>query len=159
MRMATSIGRSRARGASKYLSSKAPPWSAFESFTRRTAKHSQARRFVPESLSGARESGRLTPLQGISLSIDQFTALLDVLPDIEDVLKSKGITLPRPKYERVENPKDDKADKPDEAEEDEGKEENEEDEEEEDDEKPVSNRLSKFKHRPNHEATSDEDEG
>ncbi|KAK5124384.1 hypothetical protein LTR85_001601 [Meristemomyces frigidus] len=92
--------------------------------------------------------------KGISLSIDQFTAVLDILPDIESVLKSKGITIPRPTYDGKPATEEPAAEEEDE--EDGGEEE----EEEVKDEKPkTSGRLDKLKMKQNHEATSDEDDG
>ncbi|KAK4548855.1 hypothetical protein LTR36_008628 [Oleoguttula mirabilis] len=92
--------------------------------------------------------------KGISLSVDQFTAVLDILPQIEGVLESKGITIPRPKYDgkpTVEEPAADEED---------GEEGEEDEAEEAKDEKPkTSGRLDKFKMKRNHEATSDEDDG
>ena len=40
-------------------------------------------------------------IQGISLPIDQFSALVTLLPHIESVLKDKGIELARPSYGAV----------------------------------------------------------
>lgn len=36
--------------------------------------------------------------KGISLPIDQFSALLALLPDIETALQEKGVSIPRPDY-------------------------------------------------------------
>ncbi|KAL4889123.1 transcriptional Coactivator p15-domain-containing protein [Aspergillus ambiguus] len=36
--------------------------------------------------------------KGISLPMDQYKALLAVLPDIETILKEKGESVPRPEY-------------------------------------------------------------
>ncbi|RDW90898.1 transcriptional coactivator p15/PC4 family protein [Aspergillus mulundensis] len=36
--------------------------------------------------------------KGISLPIDQFSALLTLLPDIEIALQEKGVAIPRPNY-------------------------------------------------------------
>ncbi|KAF2770444.1 hypothetical protein EJ03DRAFT_350516 [Teratosphaeria nubilosa] len=84
--------------------------------------------------------------QGITLSIDQFSVVMDVLPQIESTLKSKGITISHPKYDggaaeagSVESEEEDEEKVPD----------------DEQDAKP--SRLDKFRMRPNHEATSDED--
>ena len=89
--------------------------------------------------------------QGISLSIDQFTALLDILPDLESTLKSKGIAIPRPKYGSSNGTKKN-------TDEDSDKDEEDEEAEEDPPEAKTSNKLSKFMHKANHEATSDEDE-
>ncbi|TKA50545.1 hypothetical protein B0A55_12878, partial [Friedmanniomyces simplex] len=91
--------------------------------------------------------------KGISLSVDQYTALLSVLPQLESILRSQGIDVPRPQYDgpgaiqSLQEGEDDGQDE--EADADEGK-----------DEKPVkTSKLDKFKLKANHEATSDEDEG
>jgi hypothetical protein len=108
----------------------------------------------------------ISNLQGISLNIEQFTAFIDQLPEIEKVLKAKGITIPRPEYggARV-SPKAEDQEENDE-------EEVEKEEEEEvkkpgkaskasdraEDMRPVAaSKLDRFRHRANHEATSDED--
>jgi hypothetical protein len=87
-------------------------------------------------------------LKGISLSIEQYTALIEILPDIERVLKSKGVEVPRPQYGKATTKT--------------VKEEEHVDDDEEDDEEFETSRskgkLEKFKLKPNHEATSDEDE-
>jgi hypothetical protein len=107
----------------------------------------------------------LDVFQGISLNIDQFTAFIEQLPEIEKALKAMGITIPRPQYgeARASSKTEEQA-----------KEENEDEEEEEEaakkpakaveasedeeDAKPVAkSKLDRFKHRANHEATSDED--
>ncbi|KAL3456321.1 transcriptional Coactivator p15-domain-containing protein [Aspergillus heterothallicus] len=36
--------------------------------------------------------------KGISLPVEQFSALLTLLPDIEAALKEKGVPIPRPNY-------------------------------------------------------------
>jgi hypothetical protein len=104
--------------------------------------------------------------QGISLNIDQFTAFIEQLPEIEKALKAKGITIPRPEYGGARaSPKTEEQ-----VEENEEEEEEEEEEaakkptkaveasEDEEDAKPVGkSKLDRFRHRANHEATSDED--
>ena len=112
----------------------------------------------------------ISNLQGISLNIEQFTAFIDQLPEIEKVLKAKGITIPRPEYggARVSP----KAEDQEENDEENDEEEVEEEEEEEvkkpgkaskasdraEDMRPVAaSKLDRFRHRANHEATSDED--
>ncbi|KAL4980041.1 transcriptional Coactivator p15-domain-containing protein [Aspergillus desertorum] len=73
--------------------------------------------------------------KGISLPIDQFSALLTLLPEIETALQDKGISIPRPNYidQSTTSGSDDKEDSTDE--------------------------LSKARpSRRNIEATSDEDE-
>ncbi|KAF2101860.1 PC4-domain-containing protein [Rhizodiscina lignyota] len=82
--------------------------------------------------------------KGISLTIDQFTALISVLPDLEAILSARGSSLPRPKYER--DKEDSAASKVDEEEE--------EDDDEDDDDEPVSRKNKK----PNFDETSDEEE-
>ena len=96
--------------------------------------------------------------KGISLTTEQFTALLAVLPDIDHVLKSKGIEVPRPQYDKAAATSSDPAEAESEEDEDEDEDEGE-DEDEEAFEQPKSKRkLNKFKMKSNHEATSDEDE-
>ncbi|KAH9845821.1 Transcriptional Coactivator p15 (PC4) [Teratosphaeria destructans] len=90
----------------------------------------------------------LITIQGITLSIDQFSAVMDVLPQIESTLKSKGIAIPRPKYDG--GAADAGNDEPEEEDEEEAP-------DEEEDAKP--SKLDKFRMRPNHEATSDEEGG
>ncbi|MCJ1386459.1 hypothetical protein MMC17_009585 [Xylographa soralifera] len=41
--------------------------------------------------------------KGISMPIAQFGSLIALLPHIETVLKSKGETLPRPEYDKVQS--------------------------------------------------------
>ena len=90
-------------------------------------------------------------MKGISLSIEQYTALIEILPDIERVLKSKGVEVPRPQYGKATSKT--------------VEEEQDVDEDEDDDEEfetsKSKGKLEKFKLKPNHanhEATSDEDE-
>ena len=97
------------------------------------------------------ESYAYDDLQGISLSIEQYTALIEILPDIERVLKSKRIEVPRPQYGKAAAKAVDE------------EEEEEVDDEEDDDDEEVETskskgKLGKFKLKSNHEATSDEDE-
>lgn len=87
-------------------------------------------------------------LQGISLTMEQFTGLVGILPQLEGVLKSKGVEVPRPQYDTAATQA--RAEDLDESEE---------DDEEEEFEKPKSKgKLDKYKMKSNHEATSDEDE-
>lgn len=51
------------------------------------------------------------PLQGISLSLDQYNALMEVLPEVETALAKKGQTVVRPNFEG--NAAKDKADEDD----------------------------------------------
>jgi hypothetical protein len=107
----------------------------------------------------------LDPFQGISLNIDQFTAFIEQLPEIEKALEAKGITIPRPEYGDVRA-----SSKAEEQAEEENEDEEEEEEEvkkpakaveaseDEEDAKPVAkSKLDRFRHKANHEATSDED--
>ena len=80
--------------------------------------------------------------------MEQYTALVGLLPDIERVLKSKGVEVPRPKYDKAAPQVDD---------------DEEDSEPEEEDEEEVAppkskGRLEKYKKKSNHDATSDEDE-
>jgi len=109
----------------------------------------------------------LDPFQGISLNIDQFTIFIEQLPEIEKALKSKGITIPRPEYGGARASLE--AEEPTEEENQEEEEEEVEEEvkkpanpveasEDEEDAKPVAkSKLDRFRHKANHEATSDED--
>lgn len=113
----------------------------------------------------------ISNLQGISLNIEQFTAFIDQLPEIEKVLKAKGITIPRPEYggARVSPKAEDQEQNDEENDEEEVEEEEEEEEvkkpgkaskasDRAEDMKPVAaSKLDRFRHRANHEATSDED--
>ena len=95
--------------------------------------------------------------QGINLTIDQYTALIDILPDLERVLKSKGVTVPRPQYDKKSAPKPEDEEEEEEEEEETGAV----DEGSDDAEAEASKhrgKLDRFKNRRNHEATSDEDE-
>jgi hypothetical protein len=102
--------------------------------------------------------------QGISLNIEQFTTFMEQLPEIEKALKAKGISIPRPKYgassaKEVEDDEEDEVDADvDEDAAEPGKKAVADVDEDEEPLKPVkSGRLDKFKHKANHEATSDED--
>jgi len=162
--MLSTPSRSRAPGVFRYRSSRARPWSIYENSTRKTESRCRARRYTDANLRLRRPSMIISlssthmmkqfawpdTVQGISLSIDQFTAVLDILPELERTLKSKGITIPRPEYDRAEVAPGTAND----GDHDEGA--------AEVDEAPVetksTSKLSKFMHKPNHEATSDEDE-
>ncbi|KXL50015.1 hypothetical protein M433DRAFT_436855 [Acidomyces richmondensis BFW] len=99
-------------------------------------------------------NGEMRPgKKGISLSIDQYAAIIEIIPQIENVLKSKGILVPRPNYEG-------KAATPQPDEEPKRREGVKGDNEEKEEEKPQKseNKLDRFKMKANHEATSDEDE-
>lgn len=83
------------------------------------------------------------------MTTDQYTTFLKLIPDIERVLKSKGINVPRPQYDKATTG---------------SKEENEEEDEEEAEEseeetlKPKGE-PNKFKMKKNYEGTSEEDDG
>ncbi|KAK3703087.1 hypothetical protein LTR37_014698 [Vermiconidia calcicola] len=94
-----------------------------------------------------KEGKSLPGKKGIALSIDQYTAFLELVPEIERVLKSKGITVPRPRFDGGPAAKDEEpvADEVD----------------EDADEAEASThkgKLDKFKMKKNHETTSDEEE-
>lgn len=42
-------------------------------------------------------------LQGISLPVDQFTCLLNILPEIETALGEHGESVPRPEYDAIKS--------------------------------------------------------
>jgi len=105
-----------------------------------------------------------TSFKGISLNIEQFTTFLEQLPAIQEALRAKGIPTPRPRYgassaREVEESEEDEVD----ADEDEDatKPEKKAVADADEDEEPVkpvkAGRLERFKHKANHEATSDED--
>lgn len=98
------------------------------------------------------------------MTLDQYSALIKVLPEIERVLKAQGATVPRPRYGQVTE---------DEAEDEESQRDRDEDDEEarsgdgdsrtvpSEDAAPSNeqSKLEKFRMKKNHEATSDEDNG
>lgn len=94
------------------------------------------------------------------MTMDQYTAFVELMPDIERVLKKKGIKAPRPQYDK-------KASSPEvDDDEDEEKSASEEDDAEESEEEKPSKKsskskgkLDKFKMKPNHEATDSSEEG
>ena len=86
-------------------------------------------------------------LQGISLNIEQYTALLNAIPQIERSLKAKGVDVPRPNYDSTTGTEVSENGVGDEAK----------------DRDPIyskasTSKLDQYKMRANHEATSDEDE-
>ncbi|KAK3724419.1 hypothetical protein LTR37_001043 [Vermiconidia calcicola] len=95
-----------------------------------------------------KESKSLPGKKGIALTLDQYTAFLGLVPEIERVLKSKGITVPRPQYESQPATKDEEpaADEVDE------------DGDEDEEASTHKGKLDKFKMKKNHETTSDEEE-
>lgn len=88
--------------------------------------------------------------QGISLNLDQFNAFVELLPQVETVLKSRlkseDVEISRPDYDRKTTAK---PAEPDQAALDDGS---------DDDEKESTGKRDKSKLKKNHEATSDEDE-
>jgi len=102
------------------------------------------------------------------LSIEQYTAFVELLPAIEGVLKGKGVEVPRPQYGGSTGGKEAQDE---EEEEEDGEAEQGEDADGEDGagaeaeagETERKGRLDKFKFggkgKKNYEATSDEDEG
>lgn len=83
------------------------------------------------------------------MSVDQFSAVVELLPQLETALREKGHTIPRPAYSShkpaaSDNGEDDEAD---------------EDVEEEQPDIASEVQREKFTHKANHEATSDEDDG
>ncbi|KAF2173649.1 hypothetical protein M409DRAFT_15927 [Zasmidium cellare ATCC 36951] len=115
----------------------------------------QVSEFKGNTMIGIREfyekDGEMLPgKKGISLNLDQFNAFIELLPQLEGVLTSKGIQVPRPKYDEASTKKS--AAKDEDADE---------DSEDDEDSKPAVNstgKLDKSKHKANHEATSDEDD-
>ncbi|SMR54625.1 unnamed protein product [Zymoseptoria tritici ST99CH_3D1] len=100
------------------------------------------------------KDGQMLPgKKGVTLTTEQFNAVIELLPQIEPVLKEKGVDVVRPEYDQVGDTvaKDDSEDE-DEA-------------EFEEVVKPVEtkkvNRLDKYKNKnkKNHESTSEEDAG
>ena len=90
-----------------------------------------------------------TNRQGISLSLDQYKSVLHILPAIEDILSTKGITVPRPDYSR-EPKSSGKSANDDDDDEDEA-------DDNEDEEVTGGSRSARQEQRLNHEATSEED--
>ncbi|KAF2088562.1 PC4-domain-containing protein [Saccharata proteae CBS 121410] len=77
--------------------------------------------------------------KGISLSLEQYSTLLSVLPDVEAVLSEKGEQVPRPNYEGSGGP-------------------TQEDEPGDDEENDAGADADGGARKNNHEATSDEEE-
>ncbi|KAK2762775.1 hypothetical protein FQN54_000949 [Arachnomyces sp. PD_36] len=99
--------------------------------------------------------------KGISMSVDQFSTMVGLLPSIETALKQKGESLPRPQYD-VSTGKDSEKEPEGGEEEEEAQDDENEDvsEEEEEEAKPRSKtaKKSKTSRKRNIEETSDEDE-
>lgn len=86
------------------------------------------------------------------MTVEQYTAFIELLPDIEQTLKSKGFNVPRPRFDKtasLDNGED-------------GGDGEEEDvagaDESGDSPSEHKGKLDKFKMKKNHEATSDEEE-
>ena len=77
-----------------------------------------------------------------------------MLPEVESALKAKGQTVPRPKYDGATTEELVEAEDESNA----VKEEEEEVDQDDDRATAPKGKLDKFKMKPNHEATSDEDE-
>jgi hypothetical protein len=91
--------------------------------------------------------------QGISLSIEQYQTLLSVLPQVESALKAKSIDVPRPDYSSAPSKKSASNESADDDDDD-----DDEDERIDRSRKSSGSKLDSFKHKANHEATSDEDD-
>ena len=91
------------------------------------------------------------------MPVEQYAALLDIIPDIEHVLGSKGIKVPRPQFDKKLDAEDDENSEA----EDEGADEDENEDEDEKEDAKVSKKhkvtLDRSKIKKNHEATSDEE--
>ena len=88
------------------------------------------------------------------MTVEQYTAFLDLIPDIEGQLKKKGITVPRPRFDKAVKDEEDA----DVVEVDDDADADEEEEVKEEEAPKRKSKLDKFKLKKNHEATSDEDE-
>lgn len=92
------------------------------------------------------------------MTIDQYTAFVELMPDIDRALKKRGIKAPRPQYDSNKSSSPPVEDEEASA--------SEEDEAEESaEEQPAKKssktkgKLDKFKMKPNHEATDSSDDG
>ncbi|KAI4728235.1 PC4-domain-containing protein [Aureobasidium sp. EXF-10728] len=96
--------------------------------------------------------------KGISLSLEQFSAFLGILPEIEAALKSQGQELPRPNYGEEDDLKASSSTKTPKVEQASAEPEPL-DDEPETNTAPSTSKLDRFKYeKKNHEATSDEDD-
>ncbi|KAI7216856.1 hypothetical protein KC333_g4576 [Hortaea werneckii] len=103
----------------------------------------QVSTFKGSTFVGIREfyekDGKMLPgKKGISLSVDQYNAVVEIMPQIEQVLKNKNVEVARPDYEKGE---DSSAPVQEEG------------------EPNAASDDAKSDKKANHEATSDEDEG
>lgn len=116
--------------------------------------------FKGNTMIGIREfyekDGKMLPgKKGISLNLDQFNAFVELLPQLESVLASKGVKVPRPNY-------DQEATSAERNEYDDGLAKRSVDDDENPDQpKPTESKLDKLRlkeKKKNFEGTSDEDE-
>ena len=112
-------------------SSKAKSSSTFENTMRRREITSHRRRYVASEYSTVHIPNPDTPFQGISLTVDQYKALLEVLPKLNTHLKGMNIDVSTTAVP---------------------------DEESEEEEKPKKRVKAKKQEKANIEATSDEDD-
>lgn len=87
------------------------------------------------------------------MTVDQYTAFLDLMPDIERVLQSRGIKVPRPPFDKKVITTEE------EAEDEESADDGDRDGDKHQSSPEQKGRLDKFKMKKNHEATSSSDEG
>lgn len=92
------------------------------------------------------------------MTIDQYTAFVELMPDIDRVLKKKGIKAPRPQYDSNKSSSPAVEDEEASASEEEEAEESEEDAPAKSSSK-TKGKLDKFKIKKNHEATDSSDDG
>ncbi|KAI5363566.1 putative transcriptional coactivator p15 (PC4), ssDNA-binding transcriptional regulator [Septoria linicola] len=129
----------------------------------------QLSEFKGTTMVGVREyyekDGEMLPgKKGISMTLEQFNMVVELLPQLEGECKSKGVRLARPRYGGVAAGGGEEDDGEEDVEEEKEKEDEKVDDDEEVEEETVpkktKSKLDKFKHKAkNHEATSDEDEG